>query len=56
MTLAEVSMTRVVFFALLAAMPLAFVHAAEPTPREPYGIGLEGFAYPHPVQHAPPGQ
>jgi pimeloyl-ACP methyl ester carboxylesterase len=39
--------------ALLAAMPLAFVHAAEPAPREPFGIGLEGFAYPYPVSQLP---
>src|SRR5260370_445045 len=29
--------------------PCISVHAAEPAPREPYGIGLEGFAYPYPV-------
>src|SRR3954449_5039162 len=34
-------------------MPLAFVHAAEPASREPYGIGLEGFAYPYPVSMLP---
>src|ERR1700716_3693474 len=49
----ELSMKRVVLFALLAAMPLAFVHATEPTSREPYGIGLEGFAYPYPVSMLP---
>ena len=49
----ELSMKRVVLSALLAAMPLAFVHAAEPAPREPYGIGLEGFAYPYPVSMLP---
>jgi pimeloyl-ACP methyl ester carboxylesterase len=27
--------------------------AAEPAPREPYGIGLEGFAYPYPVNLLP---
>src|ERR1700716_4756788 len=53
MTLVEVSMNRVVLSALLAAMPLALVHAAEPAQREPYGIGLEGFAYPHPVSMLP---
>jgi pimeloyl-ACP methyl ester carboxylesterase len=46
-------MKRVVLSALLAAMPLAFVHAAEPAAREPYGIGLEGFAYPYPVSMLP---
>src|SRR3977135_2569757 len=53
MTPAEVSMKRFVLSALLTAMPLAFVHAAEPAPREPYGIGLEGFAYPYPVSMLP---
>src|ERR1700710_3257758 len=38
--------------ALLALTPLA-AHAAEPAPREPYGIGLEGFAYPYPVSMLP---
>src|ERR1700712_3902791 len=51
--LTELSMKRFVLSALLAAIPLAFVHAAEPTPREPYGIGLEGFAYPYPVSMLP---
>jgi len=27
--------------------------AAQPAPREPYGIGLEGFAYPYPVSMLP---
>src|SRR4051812_23212069 len=49
----ELSMKRVVLSALLAAMPLALVHAAEAAPREPYGIGLEGFAYPYPVNMLP---
>jgi len=49
----EVSMKRVMLSALLAVLPLAFVHAAEPAPREPYGIGLEGFAYPYPVSMLP---
>jgi len=31
----------------LAPLPAA---AADPAPREPYGINLEGFAYPYPVQ------
>jgi len=34
----------------LAADP---AHAAEPATREPYGIGLEGFAYPYPVSMLP---
>src|ERR1700712_1238902 len=46
-------MKHIVLSALLAAMPLAFVHAAEPAPREPYGIGLEGFSYPYPVGMLP---
>ena len=40
--------------ALLATFlvsPLA--HSAESAPREPYGIGLEGFAYPYPVSLLP---
>jgi pimeloyl-ACP methyl ester carboxylesterase len=49
----ELLMKRVALAALLAAMPFAFVHAAEPAPREPYGIGLEGFAYPYPVSMLP---
>jgi pimeloyl-ACP methyl ester carboxylesterase len=53
MTLAEFSMKRVVFSALLAILPLTFAYAVEPTPREPYGIGLEGFAYPYPVSMLP---
>jgi pimeloyl-ACP methyl ester carboxylesterase len=46
-------MKRVVLSALLAILPLTFANAAEPTPREPYGIGLEGFAYPYPVSMLP---
>src|SRR5947208_8096554 len=46
-------MKRVVLSALLAILPLAGVRAAEPAPREPYGIGLEGFAYPYPVSMLP---
>src|SRR6266436_5340644 len=50
----ELSMKRVVLSALLTAMPLAFAHAAEPgQAHEPYGIGLEGFAYPYPVSMLP---
>jgi len=37
--------------AALLAMPLTSAHAAEQ--REPYGIGLEGFAYPYPVSLLP---
>src|SRR5580692_6991680 len=39
--------------AALLALPLISAHAAEPAPREPYGIGLEGFAYPYPVSLLP---
>src|SRR3954453_1478508 len=46
-------MKRILLSALLAAMPLAAVHAAEPASREPYGIGLEGFGYPYPVSMLP---
>src|SRR3954451_8755801 len=46
-------MRRIVLSILLAALPLAPVCAAEPTPREPYGIGLEGFAYPYQVNMLP---
>jgi pimeloyl-ACP methyl ester carboxylesterase len=42
-------MLATVLCALLAT-PLA---AAEPVQREPYGIGLEGFAYPYPVSMLP---
>src|SRR6202166_546981 len=38
-------------FAALLVSPLA--GAAEPAPREPYGIGLDGFAYPSPVNLLP---
>src|SRR6202522_4592677 len=40
----------------LLALPLTAASSAEPTPptpREPYGIGLEGFAYPYPVNMLP---
>src|SRR5471032_2337104 len=48
------TMKRVVLSVLFAALPLAFAYAAEPAPvREPYGIGLEGFAYPYPVSMLP---
>ena len=32
---------------------LSCAQAAEPAAREPYGIGLEGFAYPYPVHLLP---
>jgi pimeloyl-ACP methyl ester carboxylesterase len=37
--------------AILFCLPLISAHAAEQ--REPYGIGLEGFAYPYPVNLLP---
>ncbi|WP_295853913.1 alpha/beta hydrolase [Tardiphaga sp.] len=45
-------MKRLLLSAVLATMPLT-AFAAEPTTREPYGIGLEGFAYPYPVSMLP---
>lgn len=39
--------------ALLLILPSIAASAAEPAPREPYGIDLEGFAYPYPVQLLP---
>jgi pimeloyl-ACP methyl ester carboxylesterase len=35
--------------ATLLFLPCISAHAADPAPRGPYGIGLEGFAYPYPV-------
>src|ERR1700721_3402759 len=53
----ELSMNRVFLrltgAAALLALPLISAHAAEPALREPYGIGLEGFAYPYPVSLLP---
>ena len=47
-------MNRVLLAAVSAAVVLAIpAQAAEPAPREPYGIGLEGFAYPYPVSMLP---
>jgi pimeloyl-ACP methyl ester carboxylesterase len=40
--------------ALFAALFIPpFAHATEGAAREPYGIGLEGFAYPYPVSQLP---
>ena len=44
---------RLILAAGLFALPFTSAHAAEPAPREPYGIGLEGFAYPYPVSLLP---
>lgn len=49
-------MNRVFVAALFAALlvfPPIPGRAAEPAQREPYGIGLEGFAYPYPVSMLP---
>jgi pimeloyl-ACP methyl ester carboxylesterase len=47
-------MNRVLFAWLFAALIyLPSAHAAEPAQREPYGIDLEGFAYPYPVHLLP---
>src|SRR6202034_987112 len=43
----------VISAAALIAAPFVSAQAAEPAPREPYGIGLEGFAYPYPVSLLP---
>jgi pimeloyl-ACP methyl ester carboxylesterase len=45
-----------IFCAISAALLIQFstsASAAEPAPREPYGIDLEGFAYPYPVNLMP---
>src|SRR5437016_2693735 len=39
--------------AALLALPFTPAVAADPAPREPYGIDLEGFAYPYPVNLLP---
>lgn len=39
--------------AILLAEPFAPALAADQAPREPYGIALEGFAYPYPVNLLP---
>jgi pimeloyl-ACP methyl ester carboxylesterase len=50
-------MIRVSFLAILVALlpllPSITANAAEPAQREPYGIDLEGFAYPYPVHLLP---
>jgi len=42
-----------VYVALLLLLPSITADAAEPAQREPYGIDLEGFAYPYPVHLLP---
>ena len=39
--------------AALLASPLTIARAADTPQREPYGIALEGFAYPYPVHLLP---
>jgi len=46
-------MRRVITILLLLVAGLTAAPAAEPAPREPYGIALEGFAYPYPVHLLP---
>ena len=52
-------MTKLPAKALVAAVlllsPVMALPAFAQTQREPYGIGLEGFAYPWPRQHAAAG-
>jgi pimeloyl-ACP methyl ester carboxylesterase len=45
--------TSIVIAAALLILPRMMAHAGEPAAREPYGIGLEGFAYPYPVSMLP---
>jgi len=52
----EYSMRRIFFHLIsvaLLVLPSVPGHGAEPAQREPYGIGLEGFAYPYPVSMLP---
>jgi pimeloyl-ACP methyl ester carboxylesterase len=50
----EFPMNRVLVAALFATVFVSpSAHAAESAIREPYGIGLEGFAYPYPVNMLP---
>jgi len=46
-------MRRILFAALAALLLASPVSAAEGVPREPYGIDLEGFPYPYPVNLLP---
>jgi pimeloyl-ACP methyl ester carboxylesterase len=46
-------MRRIFFIATILASTLSPLLAAETAPREPYGIDLEGFPYPHPVSLFP---
>src|SRR6195952_4236745 len=50
----ELSMNPVLVAALIAALLVSpSTYAAEASAREPYGVGLEGFAYPFPVSLLP---
>jgi pimeloyl-ACP methyl ester carboxylesterase len=52
----DLLMKKFLLSALLAALPMGLALASLPAhaqAREPYGIGLEGFAYPYPVQMLP---
>ena len=52
----EIPMNRILPAALAAVLliaQLASANAADTAPREPYGIALEGFAYPYPVHLLP---
>src|SRR5467141_1912717 len=49
----EPSMNRVFVAALSAALLILLSISASAAEREPYGIGLEGFAYPYPVSMLP---
>ncbi|HAP48927.1 MAG TPA: alpha/beta hydrolase, partial [Afipia sp.] len=44
---------RSLYLLPFALLSLTAAHAAEPVAKEPYGIGLEGFAYPYPVNMLP---
>lgn len=46
-------MKPLLLLASLAVLSLTPGHASSAAEREPYGIGLEGFAYPYPVQMLP---
>src|ERR1700753_2815639 len=46
-------LTARAFAVSLIFIPLAALPASAQAPREPYGIGLEGFAYPYPVNMLP---
>src|SRR5271156_5392471 len=46
-------MNRILLGVMAAALFASPLFAADPAPREPYGIDLEGFAYPYPVNLLP---